>query len=820
MTRAAAFLVLIPLAGSAVGRKLTADEQAAALTRVREYARSYTANLPNYTCIQATRQSMIGPGARASGPPGLSLRAAEIEEQISFVNRREIRTVTKINGSPPSAGGRAPVTVSQGEFGNLLDTIFDPKSGAEIHWDREAKLDDRQVYVFAYRVPQSSGYTLMESNGQTKVPFEGFVYADRRTGAVVRIEMKCTQLPAKSEYRALALTLDYKPAKIEDQEYLLPYGFTMQFGMNATGVLVSAQYKSYRRFSADSTVTFDSDFNHTNAAVAKSGAQGAPAPEPASAAAGNTAIGKDSSATGAAAIAENQKAAPDQQPLAEPLPLPAPPFVATPVEEAKAAPADQPAAAPPTAPDSVFRASTQLVQVSVIAQDQQGKPVTDLKREDFQIFDNGAPQEIRLFLAERPEVQQKPRPGGTFSNQPGDGTTVPGSTGRGAYSVILFDNLVTGFGDPDETGTGFGIQKVLQVIRALPVGEKVAIYATGRRLQVVREFTTDRDSLEQSLRAWKPSPDDAVTGTALCLGKPDVAEDCRRVDALQRLPNFNEQLQQIADHLSGVPGRKNLIWMANRYPIGGGPAIQKLMNSGVAIYPVDDAGFCPTCPPPQAGAMQALAAMTGGIAYFGRNDLDVAVSEAIEDGRMSYTLGFYQPTEEPAQVHQLVVRVMRPGVSLRYRAGYETEAPRRRTASAVADLVDTMNRPIDATAIGLTASATRVKDRLELSVTLDLSGLDLELKEGRWKGKTELVARFMTADGVWAGDVLAQTITLNLRPATYASMLQRGVVYRKELPVPKEAVELKVLAGNLATGKTGTLTIPLSELAPSPSNPK
>jgi hypothetical protein len=53
-------------------------------------------------------------------------------------------------------------------------------------------------------------------------------------------------------------------------------------------------------------------------------------------------------------------------------------------------------------------------------------------------------------------------------------------------------------------------------------------------------------------------------------------------------------------------------------------------------------------------------------------------------------------------------------------------------------------------------------------------------------------------------------------------MLNGGDPYRShsELPIPPKAVELKVLVGNPASGKIGTLTIPLSGLAPSPSNPK
>ncbi len=455
--------------------------------------------------------------------------------------------------------------------------------------------------------------------------------------------------------------------------------------------------------------------------------------------------------------------------------------------------------------DPSFRATTKLVQVSVVAHDSKGAPVADLRREEFQILDNGAPQEIRVFVAETQSSATPPQnlPPNTFTNR------ISGSSGN---SVIMFDNLSTGFGDPEGLdGTAFGVQKVLEALRKIPEGERIAIYALGRKLQVIREFTTDRESLERQLRAWKPSPDDAVTGTALCVpapaipagpgtagvvlrGQGEMVQGCIRIDSLQRAAPFDEELKQIADHLAGIPGRKNLIWMANQFPITPSQQ-QRLRNAGAAIYPVNEAGV-------KANA---------------RNDLDAVVLEAIEDGRASYTLGFYQPVPNSPragratapEVHQLAVHVSRPGVTLSYRASYLNEPPA--SEPSLQDLIDALNRPVDATAIAITASVARAGNSVKLTEAIDLAGLELDLSEGTWKGKAEVVTRFMAVDGTEAGEVVSDTLTLNLRPATYQSMLGTGVLYRKELTIPERAVELKLLVGNLASGKIGTLTIPLPD---------
>jgi VWFA-related protein len=377
------------------------------------------------------------------------------------------------------------------------------------------------------------------------------------------------------------------------------------------------------------------------------------------------------------------------------------------------------------------------------------------------------------------------------------------------------------------------------MLRSIPEGEKIALYAIGWKLQIVREFTTDRESLERQLKTWTPHVDTADTnncgpepppsppaglppgpGPAGGAVNPGIAQsnakgiaDCIRIDLQRRLEGFDAQLKAIAEHLTGVPGRKNLIWMANRFPIAGGPAVQRLMNAGVAIYPVDEAGVCRLCPPRPKHEMRALAEMTGGLPFFGRNDLDVAVREAMDDGRVSYTLGFYQTGDDKvAAIHQLAVKVSRPGVTLRYRTSYATDPPPPPSANSVPDLVQAMNRPMDATTIPITASAKLTQGGLELAATIDLASLDLNLNQGLWTGKVEIVARFLAADGTQAGGVSSDTAALKLPQPTYEAMLKSGFVYRKELKIPASAVELKLLVTNLATGKIGTLTIPLAEI--------
>lgn len=442
----------------------------------------------------------------------------------------------------------------------------------------------------------------------------------------------------------------------------------------------------------------------------------------------------------------------------------------------------------------------------MIAEDKDGKPVTNLRREDFQLSDNGSPQDIRLFLneSERPGIAAPALPPGTFTNR--DQSRPDGHSG---YSVIVLDTLFTGLADENQGGSGaiWAIQKAVKALRSLPPGESVAIYATGYKLWVVREFTQDRESLELKLRKWKPAMD---------VLPPELKFEVLR-----------QEIEQIAAHVAAIPGRKNLIWIAYQFPIAP-PVLQKLKTADVAVYPVDAHGSVIGLKTDKAIAsmpLRALAAATGGVAYFDRDDLDVAIREAIDDGRSNYTLGFYPSGDDSVpRVHQIALRVTRPGVTLRYRNTYQTEPPRKPAPARVADMVQAMYSPVDALAIPIRASAKRIPDRthrkgeqrLSFDTVLDTATLDLAPIQERWRGSLEVVAQFMAADGriVGARPALDQTVDLNFSQPRYDAATQHGLLYHNELKVPANAVEFKILIANRATGKIGTVTIPLSDVAP------
>jgi hypothetical protein len=240
-------------------RPSTPAEQAAVIEKVREHALNYTKQLPNYICTQRTRQLIQQPETSGRLCGGLDL----IEEQISFVDNRETHTVMTLNGHPVAADSsdQRRGTPSRGEFGTILEAIFDPETTANLEWKRQASLDHRAIYVLNYRVPQLKGYTLTESKRTIQVPYQGFVYADAETLGVVRIEMKVlvADIPKDSEYVNVGLTLDYNPEPVAGQEHILPSHYLLNYQMKKGMAFYGAEYTNYRKFSADTTIQFEGD---------------------------------------------------------------------------------------------------------------------------------------------------------------------------------------------------------------------------------------------------------------------------------------------------------------------------------------------------------------------------------------------------------------------------------------------------------------------------------------------------------------------------------------------------------------------------------
>lgn len=232
-------------------------ERAEAMAAIKDYALNYTKNLPNYMCMQTTRRK-IHPTLSGYIPYGDVIR-----EELSFVDGKESYKVMMRNEQALAnvqhnqLGG----AVSNGEFGTMLAHIFDPETGTEFDWDHWATLRGKRMYVFAFHVPKSAGYSMMYGEGRREYTsaYKGLIYADRESKAVMRIKMECIDIPKDYPIKTVGITLDYAPTKIGEETYTLPFHFELDSTDTMAVIKNEADYKLYRKFGAEATITFDTE---------------------------------------------------------------------------------------------------------------------------------------------------------------------------------------------------------------------------------------------------------------------------------------------------------------------------------------------------------------------------------------------------------------------------------------------------------------------------------------------------------------------------------------------------------------------------------
>jgi VWFA-related protein len=286
-----------------------------------------------------------------------------------------------------------------------------------------------------------------------------------------------------------------------------------------------------------------------------------------------------------------------------------------------------------------FTVSTHLVLVPVIVTDKQGKHVTGLKAEDFEVKEDGAVQKIaRLdeLTADTVKVQATSGNPKSFTNQ-------VAAEHPKKLEIIALDQINTPFVSGAQGYRGL-VEFLAKNVDANTLLALVAITPNG--VQIIHNFTTDpsvlvaavgkvratlnsKDTRSQDIPGESSESDaEAVQLTALLGGssvaniapgssnaliaqaraamqQAHAAADASRETQASLITL--ECLQQIAQYFQGVPGRKSLIWASTgfKFSLGSAPesltrgttnedwqrTFNMLQDANIAMYPVDVGGL-------------------------------------------------------------------------------------------------------------------------------------------------------------------------------------------------------------------------------------
>ncbi len=148
---------------------------------------------------------------------------------------------------------------------------------------------------------------------------------------------------------------------------------------------------------------------------------------------------------------------------------------------------------------TTFKVKVNLVEVRAVVRDAQGNAVGNLRKEDFQLTDNGKPQVITKFSMDQPGAKPAPKPASEEALPDDAALKLPLR-----YVIFLFDDIHLKFGDLAPVRDA-----VSRNLRTLQSTDRVAISTTSGQTEL--DFTDDRDKLQDALNHLHPHP---ITGSA------------------------------------------------------------------------------------------------------------------------------------------------------------------------------------------------------------------------------------------------------------------------------------------------------------------
>jgi VWFA-related protein len=505
-------------------------------------------------------------------------------------------------------------------------------------------------------------------------------------------------------------------------------------------------------------------------------------------------------------------------------------------------------------PPITFRAEINYVDVDAVVVDKQGNFVRDLRKDDFQILEDGKPQNVTAFAlvdipvvrAEQPLVTSHPIEPDVQSNA---------DSGGGRLYVIVLDDLHT---NPMRSAR---VRRAARefVDRNLGANDLAAVVHTSGRDEAAQDFTNSKRRLDEAIDKFMGRG--LRSATIELVNQYNLTRDVRagqpNKDPLEQERAYNARdvlatLRSLSDWLSGIHGRKKAILFISEgidYDITDvfnkqdattiiaetRDAVGAASRANVNFYTIDPRGLATVGDDsiemvgaipddPAAGvsrtgfadelrisqdSLRTLADETGGFAAVNSNDFRSAFDRIVQENSSYYVMGYYSTNERrDGRFRRIEVRVKRPGLEVRARKGYVAPQGKVPGAKTVAGdktplgLREALDNPIQDAGLGLTVFAAPFKGTLpnaSVLLVVRVQGRDLVFKDADGTRNNVLELAYVMIDEKGKVKVASSdTVTLTLKPQTFQAVQQNGIQVqaRAEVPPGKYQLRLAVLEKN------------------------
>ena len=285
--------------------------------------------------------------------------------------------------------------------------------------------------------------------------------------------------------------------------------------------------------------------------------------------------------------------------------------------------------------EDVLRIDTDLVSVDVTAMDTAGRPMRNLRQEDFKVYSDGVEQPISFFQIEKREGEARPL-------------------------AIVFALDISGSMTAEELiRLRTALQSFSNELSTHPV--VYAVLAFGMRVKTIQKFTSDGSKLDDSLdRISRDSPNGLSTHTY------DAVDDAIRM-LVRSAPRTREKRLM----------KRTVLVVTDGFPVGDTVAPQTVIEranaADVSVFVVTLPSYSRVMassaqtPLPTPLDVSGLAELTGGRnVYANEKDYAPLFRALAEEVSSAYVLAFYPPEEKrrDGQVHTIRVEGPR-GLTLR-----------------------------------------------------------------------------------------------------------------------------------------------------------
>jgi VWFA-related protein len=517
--------------------------------------------------------------------------------------------------------------------------------------------------------------------------------------------------------------------------------------------------------------------------------------------------------------------------------------------------------------DHVIRITVNLVQVDAVVVDSKDRPVTNLKKEDFVILQDGKSQAITnfSFVTTKPEgvrttsapTRQAPAPKGMPAPPPPPSRAIsPTKAGRTVALVV------------DDLGLSFeSISRIRGSLKKfvdqdMQPGDLVAVIRTGAGMGALQQFTNDKRILYAAIDKVKYNSLGRVgiSSFAPLQGiDPETNIDTTNAD------NEREQIfsagtmgaiQYVVQGLGELPGRKSVILFSEHMKINyqDGQSqrvldgIRRLTDAAnrasVVIYTIDPRGLVYTgltaadntrgrtaqqisnvsmersqqMWDSQDGLVR-IANETGGLFLHDSNDIDGMVRKVVEDGEGYYLIGYHPEsstfdakTGQP-KFHSLSVRVKQPGLHVRYRSGFfgtsdRQTAPIARTREA--QIAHAISSPFGTGALHLRLTSLFAQSAnngpfVRSLLHFEPSQLKFTDEPDDWHKAVIDTVALTFGDSGEVVNATDKTWTIRVKGETYKDIVKKGMVYQINVPIKKPgAYQLRVVLRDAGSEQVGS----------------